>query len=101
MELQIIIETANEQGMELSINDNGSYAFKANPINGAFAFEEAKYLHPDSLGYFEYSQKGYLVMDKDDVRYSLEETLEILASFERTLLADKNSGSTYYYIFAR
>lgn len=98
LELQIIIETANEQGMELSINDNGSYAFKANPINGAFAFEEAKYLHPDSLGYFEYSQKGYLVMDKDDVRYSLEETLEILASFERTLLADKNSGSTYYYM---
>ena len=95
-DLQAIMEAANNQAMELYLNDEGSYAFKSNPLNGEFAFDEGKYLHPDILGYFESSQKGSLVDEGDELRYTREETVQTLQVLERTLLTDTNPGSNYY-----
>ena len=45
--------------MELHLDTDGSYYFKANPIDGEYAFEPIKYMHPDIFGYFEFLQKDF------------------------------------------
>lgn len=93
-DLQAIIKAANRQFLELQIDDGDVY-FKANPIDGEFAPDYINKLHPDIFGYFEYSRMGYLLL-VNDLRYSREETLKSLKIMERTLLADKNTGTTNY-----
>lgn len=96
-DLSAIIEAANNQFMELKVDDQGSFYFKANPINGEFAQDSIKQLHPDIFGYFEYLEKGHLLL-ADDLRYTREETAESLKIMERTLLADVNAGSSTYKV---
>ena len=43
--------------MELHIGEDGSHYFIANPIDGEFAYEPIKYMHPDIFGYFEFYKK--------------------------------------------
>ncbi|MGE7843391.1 hypothetical protein ACQKNX_21780 [Lysinibacillus sp. NPDC093712] len=93
--LQAIIEAANNQYMELKMDDKGAFYFKANPVDGEFAPPYINQLHPDVFGYFEYLQTGYLLV-VDDLRYSREETAKSLKIMERTLLADVNAGSPNY-----
>ncbi len=94
-DLKAIIEAANNQYMELKMDDKGSFYFKANPIDGEFAPAYINQLHPDVFGYFEYLKMGYLLL-VDDLRYSREETAKSLKVMERTLLADVNAGSPNY-----
>ncbi len=94
-DLKAIIEAANNQYMELKMDDKGSFYFKANPIDGEFAPAYINQLHPDVFGYFEYLKMGYLLL-VDDLRYSREETAKSLKVMERTLLADINAGSPNY-----
>lgn len=94
-DLEAIIEAANNQFMELKIDEGGSFYFKANPIHGQFAPPYINELHPDILGYFEYLQTGYL-LEVDDLRYTREETATSLKIMERTLLADINANTTDY-----
>ncbi|MGE7948377.1 hypothetical protein [Lysinibacillus sp. NPDC093688] len=96
-DLKVIIEAANNQFMELKVDDQGSFYFKANPINGEFAQDSIQQLHPDIFGYFEYLQKGHLLL-ADDLRYTREETAKSLKIMERSLLADVNSGSSTYEV---
>lgn len=96
-DLKVIIEAANNQFMELKVDDKGSYYFKANPINGEFAQDSMKQLHPDIFGYFEYLQKEHLLL-ADDLRYTREETAKSLKIMERSLLADVNAGSSTYKV---
>ncbi|WP_409366663.1 hypothetical protein [Lysinibacillus sp. 38-6] len=94
-DLEAIIEAANNQFMELKIDDNGKIYFKANPIHGEFAPPYINELHPDILGYFEYLQTGYL-LEVDDLRYTREETATSLKIIERTLMADINANTSDY-----
>ena len=94
-DLEAIIEAANNQFMELKIDEGGTFYFKANPIHGQFAPPYINELHPDILGYFEYLQTGYL-LEVDDLRYTREETATSLKIMERTLLADINANTTDY-----
>ena len=94
-DLEAIIEAANNQFMELKIDDNGKLYFKANPIHGQFAPPYINELHPDILGYFEYLQTGYL-LEVDDLRYTRKETATSLKIMERTLLADINANTSDY-----
>lgn len=94
-DLEAIIEAANNQFMELKIDDNGKLYFKANPIHGEFAPPYINELHPDILGYFEYLQTGYL-LEVDDLRYTREETATSLKIMERTLMADINANTSDY-----
>lgn len=94
-DLTAIIEAANNQFMELKMDGNGVYYFKANPIDGEFAPQYINQLHPDVFGYFEYLKMGYLLL-ADDLRYTREETASSLKIMERTLLADVNANSTDY-----
>ncbi|MEQ6356900.1 hypothetical protein ABNX05_19920 [Lysinibacillus sp. M3] len=96
-DLNAIIEAANNQFMELKVDDQGSFYFKANPINGEFAQDSIQQLHPDIFGYFEYLEKGHLLL-ADDLRYTREETAKSLKIMERSLLADINSGSSTYEV---
>jgi len=96
-ELKVIIDTANAQFMELRRDENGSFYFKADPINGEYRSADINNLHPDIFGYFEYLEKGYLLL-ADDLRYTREETARSLKIIERTLLADKNPDSTAYKV---
>ena len=95
-ELQVIIKAANRQFLELQLDEEG-VRFKANPIDGEFAPAYIHKIHPDSLGYFEYTKNGYLLLVKD-LRYSREETLQSLKLIERTLLVDENEGKSNYAI---
>ena len=95
-ELQVIIKAANRQFLELQLDEEG-VRFKANPIDSEFAPAYIYKLHPDSLGYFEYTKNGYLLLVKD-LRYSREETLQSLKIIERTLLVDENEGKSNYAI---
>jgi len=94
-DLEAIIEAANNQFMELKKDDDGTFYFKANPIDGEFAPAYMNELHPDILGYFEYLQTGYL-LEVDDLRYTREETATSLKIMERTLLADVNANTSDY-----
>jgi len=94
-DLKAIIEAANNQFMELKIDDGGTFYFKANPIHGQFAPPYINELHPDILGYFEYLQTGYL-LEVDDLRYTRKETATSLKIMERTLLADINANTSDY-----
>jgi len=94
-DLKAIIETASKQYMELHLDTDGSYYFKANPIDGEFAFEPIKYMHPDIFGYFEFLQKGFLV-GEEGLRYTREETAESLKIMERSLLFDINTANVTY-----
>ncbi|MFJ7664309.1 hypothetical protein ACIQXW_18285 [Lysinibacillus sp. NPDC097162] len=94
-DLKAIIEAANNQYMELKKDENGSFYFKANPVEGEFAPAYINQLHPDVFGYFEYLKTGYLLL-VDDLRYSREETANSLKIMERSLLADINAGSPNY-----
>ena len=96
-ELKVIIDAANAQFMELRRGENGSFYFKADPINGEYRSADINNLHPDIFGYFEYLEKGYLLL-ADDLRYTREETARSLKIIERTLLADKNPDSTAYKV---
>lgn len=96
-ELKVIIDAANAQFMELRRDENGSFYFKADPINGEYRSADINNLHPDIFGYFEYLEKGYLLL-ADDLRYTREETARSLKIIERTLLADKNPDSTAYKV---
>ena len=96
-ELKVIIDAANAQFMELRRDENGSFYFKADPINGEYRSTDINNLHPDIFGYFEYLEKGYLLL-ADDLRYTREETARSLKIIERTLLADKNPDSTAYKV---
>lgn len=96
-ELKVIIDAANAQFMELRRDENGSFYFKADPINGEYRSTDINNLHPDIFGYFEYLAKGYLLL-ADDLRYTREETAGSLKIIERTLLADKNPDSTAYKV---
>jgi len=95
--LKVIIDAANAQFMELREDENGSFYFKANPINGEFQSAAINNLHPDIFGYFEYLDKGYLLL-ADDLRYTREETARSLKIIERSLLADNNPDSTAYKV---
>ena len=95
-ELQAIIKAANRQFLELQLDKEG-VRFKANPIDSEFAPDSIQKLHPDVLGYFEYTKNGYLLL-VNDLRYSREETLKSLQVIERTLLVDANEGNTNYGI---
>ncbi|MFJ7407781.1 MULTISPECIES: hypothetical protein [unclassified Lysinibacillus] len=94
-DLKAIIEAANNQYMELKMDEKGSFYFKANPVDGEFAPAYINQLHPDVFGYFEYLKTGYLLL-ADDLRYSREETAKSLKIMERSLLADVNAGSPNY-----
>lgn len=96
-ELKVIIDAANAQFMELRRDENGSFYFKADPINGEYRSADINNLHPDIFGYFEYLEKGYLLL-ADDLRYTREDTARSLKIIERTLLADKNPDSTAYKV---
>lgn len=96
-ELKAIMDAAKTQFMELRRDENGSFYFKADPINGEFRSVNINNLHPDIFGYFEYLEKGYLLL-ADDLRYTREETASSLKIIERTLLADKNPDSTAYKV---
>ena len=96
-DLNAIIEAANNQFIELKEDDQGSFYFKANPINGEFAQDSIQQLHPDIFGYFEYLEKGHLLL-ADDLRYTREETAESLKIMERSLLVDVNAGSSTYKV---
>lgn len=96
-DLKVIIDAANAQFMELRRDENGSFYFKADPINGEYRSTDINNLHPDIFGYFEYLEKGYLLL-ADDLRYTREETARSLKIIERTLLADKNPDSTAYKV---
>ena len=95
-ELHVIIKAANRQFLELELDEEG-VRFKANPIDGDFAPDSIKKLHPDVLGYFEYTKNGYLLL-ANDLRYSREDTLKSLKIIERSLLVDANEGNTNYAI---
>ena len=95
-DLQSIIKAANQQFLELQLVDEG-VGFRANPIDGEFAPAYISKLHPDVLGYFEYTKKGYLLLG-NDLRYTREETLKSLKAIERTLLVDENQGKSNYAI---
>ncbi len=99
-DLIAIIEAANNQFMELKVDDQGSFYFKANPINGEFAQASMQQLHPDIFGYFEYLEKGHLLL-ADDLRYTREETAKFLKIMERTILADVNAGSSTYKVLRK
>ncbi|MGE7112407.1 hypothetical protein [Lysinibacillus sp. NPDC047702] len=96
-DLKVIIDAANAQFMELRKDENGSFYFKADPINGEFRSANINNLHPDIFGYFEYLEKGYLLL-ADDLRYTREETASSLKIIERSLLADNNPDSTAYKV---
>lgn len=95
-DLQAIIKAANRQFLELQLDEEGVH-FKANPIDGEFAPDTIHKLHPDVLGYFEYTKNGYLLL-ANDLRYSRDETLKSLKIMERTLLVDANEGKSNYAI---
>jgi len=96
-DLKAIFEAANNQFMELKVDDEGKFYFKANPINGEFVQDSIQQLHPDIFGYFEYLEKGHLLL-ADDLRYTREETANSLKIMERSLLADVNAGSSTYKV---
>ncbi|MFJ8513668.1 hypothetical protein [Lysinibacillus xylanilyticus] len=96
-DLKIIIEAANNQFMELKENEEGAFYFKATPIYGEFSPPNINKLHPDTFGYFEYLEKGQLLL-ADDLRYTREETAKSLKIMERTLLADVNTDSPTYKV---
>lgn len=96
-DLKIIIEAANNQFMELKENEEGAFYFKATPIYGEFSPPNINKLHPDTFGYFEYLEKGQLLL-ADDLRYTREETAKSLKIMERTLLADVNADSPTYKV---
>ncbi|MFJ7981246.1 hypothetical protein ACIQ1D_13275 [Lysinibacillus xylanilyticus] len=96
-DLKIIIEAANNQFMELKKNEEGSFYFKATPIYGEFSPPNINKLHPDTFGYFEYLEKGQLLL-ADDLRYTREETAKSLKIMELTLLADVNADSPTYKV---
>lgn len=96
-DLKIIIEAANNQFMELKENEEGAFYFKATPIHGEFSPPNINKLHPDTFGYFEYLEKGQLLL-ADDLRYTREETAKSLKIMERTLLADVNTDSPTYKV---
>ncbi|MGN4127079.1 hypothetical protein ACMGD3_19025 [Lysinibacillus sphaericus] len=99
-DLRAIIEAANNQFMELQIDEEGVFYFKANPIDGEFAPNYINQLHPDIFGFFEYLQKGDLLL-ADDLRYTREETVKSLKIMERSLLANVNAGSTNYKLIRK
>ncbi|MFJ6210062.1 hypothetical protein [Lysinibacillus sp. NPDC092081] len=96
-DLRAIIEAANNQFMELKENEEGAFYFKATPIYGEFSPHNINKLHPDTFGYFEYLEKGQLLL-ADDLRYTREETAKSLKIMERTLLADVNADSPTYKV---
>lgn len=96
-DLRAIIEAANNQFMELKENEEGAFYFKATPIYGEFSPPNINKLHPDIFGYFEYLEKGQLLL-ADDLRYTREETAKSLEIMERTLLADVNADSPTYEV---
>lgn len=96
-DLKAIIEAANKQYMELRIGEDGSYYFIANPIDGEFAYEPIKYMHPDIFGYFEFLQKGSL-LGEEGLRYTREEAAESLKIMERSLLVDINTANDTYKV---
>lgn len=96
-DLRAIIDAANNQFMELKENEEGELYFKATPIYGEFSPHNINKLHPDIFGYFEYLEKGHLLL-ADDIRYTREETANSLKIMERSLLADVNAGSTNYKV---
>ncbi|MGE6515487.1 hypothetical protein [Lysinibacillus sphaericus] len=99
-DLRAIIEAANKQFMELQIDEEGGFYFKANPIDGEFAPNYINQLHPDIFGFFEYLQKGDLLL-ADDLRYTREETVKSLKIMERSLLANVNAGSPNYKLIRK
>ncbi|MGE7094060.1 hypothetical protein ACQKII_22015 [Lysinibacillus sp. NPDC048646] len=99
-DVKVIIEAANNQFMELHMDEVGVFYFKANPIDGEFAPNYINQLHPDIFGFFEYLQKGDLLL-ADDLRYTREETLKSLKIMERSLLVNLNAGSPNYKLIRK
>ena len=91
--LKVIIDAANAQFMELREDENGSFYFKANPINGEFQSAAINNLHPDIFGYFEYLDKGYLLLadnNPDSTAYKV-----LRETFENTWLVLLNGSPKY------
>ncbi|GLC90515.1 hypothetical protein [Lysinibacillus piscis] len=95
--LQELLKAANKQFMVLQVDANGESYFVSNILGGELSPKSLTELDPAVFGYFEYLQKGYLLLG-DDLRYTKEETMLSLNYIQYTLTGTPHTKLLEYEV---